>query len=127
MTVPVALEHRVHLPPRHLRTVLETIRRGAPPATARQAAAARTAVVSVSLPCAGKGCLQRSIATALLCRARGTWPTWCTGVRTHPFTAHAWIEVDHQPIGEPHPAGYYTTLITIPPPPPHDTRPERQN
>jgi hypothetical protein len=136
MTVPVTLEQRVHLPvhrrllpllavalarpltgmsPRRLRAVLATARRGARPATATQAAAARTEVVSVSLRCAGKGCLQRSIATALLCRARGTWPTWCTGVRTHPFAAHAWVEVDHRPVGEPHPAGYYKPLITIPP------------
>jgi hypothetical protein len=23
---------------------------------------------------------------------RGVWPTWCTGVRTPPFSAHAWVE-----------------------------------
>ncbi|MGQ0719273.1 MAG: lasso peptide biosynthesis B2 protein [Pseudonocardiales bacterium] len=52
----------------------------------------------------GKGCLQRSIAATLYWRAHGTWPTWCTGVRTNPFGAHAWIQVGDQPIGEPHPA-----------------------
>ncbi|WET76769.1 lasso peptide biosynthesis B2 protein [Amycolatopsis sp. QT-25] len=136
MSVPVTLEQRVHLPwrqralamlavtaarplarlrPRRLRTVLQHARRGARPATAAEATAARAAVVTVSLRCAGKGCLQRSIAAALLCRAHGSWPTWCTGVRTHPFTAHAWIEVDGQPIGEPHPAGHHRTLLAIPP------------
>jgi hypothetical protein len=72
-------------------------------------------VVAVSLRCAGNGCLQRSIAAALYCRAHGSWPTWCTGVRTHPFTAHAWIQVGDQPIGELYPAGHYRILLTIPP------------
>ncbi|GCD47418.1 hypothetical protein GKJPGBOP_07184 [Streptomyces paromomycinus] len=52
----------------------------------------------------------------LLCRARGTWPTWRTGVRTHPFSAHAWGEADGQLIGEPYPAGHYRPLLTIGPP-----------
>jgi Transglutaminase-like superfamily len=104
------------LRPRRLRRVLELARRGARPATRQQAEVARRAVVAVSLRCAGRGCLQRSIAATLYCRAHGTWPTWCTGVRTNPFAAHAWIQVDGQPIGEPHPAGYYRILLAIPPP-----------
>lgn len=141
MSVPVTLEHQHRLPPHRrilallavgaarlltglrpgrLRRVLELARRGARPATPQEALAARQAVVAVSLRCAGKGCLQRSIAAVLYCRARGRWPTWCTGVRTHPFAAHAWIQVDDQPIGEPHPAGYYRTLLTVPPPRPHE-------
>src|SRR5213076_1965604 len=100
MTVPVALESRRSLPlrrrllpllavgiarplarlkPVRLRAVLELARRGALPATAEHTRNARDEVVSVSLRCAGNHCLQRSIATVLLCRARGTWPTWCTG------------------------------------------------
>jgi hypothetical protein len=138
MSVPSALERQHRLPPhrrvlpllavgaarllatlrpRQLRAVLELARRGARPATAQQAHTARQAVVSVSLRCAGNGCLQRSIAATLYCRAHGTWPTWCTGVRTNPFAAHAWIQVDDQPIGEPHPVGHYRTLLTIPPTP----------
>ncbi len=97
--------------------MLEFVRGGAAPATAAQALLARRAVVAVSLRCAGQGCLQRSIATALLCRLRGVWPTWCTGVRTDPFAAHAWVEVDGQPVGEPHPKGHYAPLLTIPPVP----------
>jgi hypothetical protein len=135
MTVPAALPPRVRLPlsrrvlplvavgiarilaarrPIRIRAVLEFARRGARPATVAQALAAREAVVSVSLRCAGQGCLQRSIAAALLCRAWGVWPTWCTGVRTQPFSAHAWIEVDDQPVGELYPAGHYQPMITIP-------------
>lgn len=73
-------------------------------------------MVAVSLLCAGDGCLPRSLATALLCRLRGTWPTWCAGARTAPFAAHAWVEVAGEPVGEPHPAGYYRALVTVPPP-----------
>lgn len=101
--------------PARLRTVLELARRGAAPATAAQALRAREEVVSVSLRCAGQGCLQRSIATALLCRMRGAWPTWCTGVRTHPFAAHAWVEAEQQLVGEGHPRGHFKTLMSIPP------------
>ncbi|QKG22305.1 lasso peptide biosynthesis B2 protein [Actinomadura verrucosospora] len=121
MTIPVALEPSVRLtlrrragaraavgaarliaklPPRRLRRVLSVLRRGARPASGEEALAARQAVVTVSVQCAGQGCLQRSIATVLLCRAGGTWPDWCTGVRTEPFRAHAWVEADGEPVGE---------------------------
>ncbi|WP_223775465.1 lasso peptide biosynthesis B2 protein [Streptomyces sp. 135] len=100
-------------PPRRLRRFMEIARRRARPATAAQALAAREAVVSVSLRCAGQNCLQRSIATALLCRMRGCWPTWCTGVRTEPFAAHAWVEAEGQLIGEPYPPGYYVPMLSV--------------
>ncbi|MDL4815562.1 lasso peptide biosynthesis B2 protein [Actinomadura opuntiae] len=121
MTIPVALEPSVRLtrrrrigahaavgaarliaklPPRRLRRVLCLLRRGARPASGGQALAARQAVVTVSVQCAGQGCLQRSLATVLLCRAAGTWPDWCTGVRMEPFRAHAWVEADGEPVGE---------------------------
>ncbi|WP_236677142.1 lasso peptide biosynthesis B2 protein [Streptomyces actinomycinicus] len=104
-----------HMPPRRLRFMLYLARCGAAPATGAQALAARHAVVAVSNRCAGPWCLQRSLSTALLCRLRGVWPTWCTGVRTEPFRAHAWVEVDGRPIGEPHPPGYYTPILTVAP------------
>lgn len=136
MSMPVALSGRRRLPPHRrllplaavgaarllaelsparLRRVLEFVRRGAPPATPEQALAALRAVTSVSLRCTGQACLQRSVATVLLCRARGTWPTWCTGVRTSPFAAHAWVEAGGEPVGEPYPAGHYRPLLTVPP------------
>lgn len=90
----------IKLPPRRVRRVLLVVSRGAAPATAEQALDARQAVVTVSARCAGQGCLQRSVATALLCRFEGAWPDWCTGVRTQPFRAHAWVEVDGSAIGE---------------------------
>ncbi|MCX4805310.1 lasso peptide biosynthesis B2 protein [Streptomyces sp. NBC_01214] len=103
------------LSPARLRSIMRFLRRGATGATAEQALRARNTVTAVSVRCAGQGCLQRSIAVALLCRARGVWPTWCTGVRTNPFAAHAWVEVDGQPIGEHYPAGHFRPLLTIPP------------
>ncbi|MEU9287513.1 lasso peptide biosynthesis B2 protein [Streptomyces sp. NPDC048275] len=103
------------LPPRRIRAALRLARLGAVPATVTQAQAARDAVVAVSTRCAGQGCLQRSLATALLCRLGGTWPTWCTGVRTAPFRAHAWVEADGAPVGENTPPGYYTPTLTVPP------------
>lgn len=104
-----------HLPPRRLRAVLHTARLGATPATYEQALRARQDVTAVSTLCAGQYCLQRSLATTLLCRINGTWPTWCTGVRTPPFTAHAWIEAQGIRVGEPEDTATYRTLLTIPP------------
>ncbi|GHG74889.1 lasso peptide biosynthesis B2 protein [Streptomyces griseocarneus] len=104
----------VALKPHRIRRVLSLVRRGAAPATAEQALTARRAVVAVSARCAGEGCLQRSVATALLCRMRGVWPDWCTGVRTAPFRAHAWVEVDGHPVGEPPLAGRYHRMMVVP-------------
>ncbi|GAA2489087.1 lasso peptide biosynthesis B2 protein [Streptomyces gobitricini] len=105
------------LPPRRIRAVLEVVRRGARPATAGRALAARDAVCAVSLRCAGpRGCLPRSLGAALLCRLTGTWPTWCTGVSVvPPFNAHAWVEADGRPVGEPLPDTYFTRLLAVGP------------
>ncbi|MEV7004136.1 lasso peptide biosynthesis B2 protein [Streptomyces sp. NPDC093982] len=65
----------VTLKPHRIRRVLSLARRGATPATTRQALAAREAVITVSARCAGEGCLQRSVPTALLRRTHRTWPT----------------------------------------------------
>ncbi|GAU69177.1 hypothetical protein SSP35_10_02130 [Streptomyces sp. NBRC 110611] len=107
------------LPPRRIRAVLEAVRRGAAPASAAQAKSARDAICAVSLFCAGpRGCLPRSLGTALLCRLGGTWPTWCTGVRlVPPFTAHAWVEIDGRLVDEGVPDDYFNRLLTVPPAP----------
>lgn len=103
----------IRLPPRRLRRVLAAVSRRAGPASPAQAFEARQAVVSVSARCAGQGCLQRSVATALLCRLRGTWPDWCTGVRTQPFRAHAWVEVDGVAVGETGDMTLFHTLLSV--------------
>lgn len=102
------------LSPLRLRMALETARKGARPATAARALTARTAVVSVSARCAGQQCLQRAVATALLCRMSGSWPDWRTGVRTEPFRAHAWVEVDGVAIGEKDDMTLYRTMLSVP-------------
>ncbi|MEV7359110.1 MULTISPECIES: lasso peptide biosynthesis B2 protein [unclassified Kitasatospora] len=103
------------LPPARIRRLMSALRRGARPAGRAEALAARQAVVALSMRCAGQGCLQRSIAAALLCRTRGTWPTWRTGVRTAPFRAHAWIEADGEPVDEPAELAHFHPLITVAP------------
>jgi hypothetical protein len=101
--------------PGRIRAVLTRLRRGARPATYAEASAARHAVVSVSVACAGReGCLIRSLATVLLCRSSGCWPTWCLGARRlAPFYAHAWVEADGVMIGEDYPADYFRTFFTV--------------
>ncbi|MFD7256575.1 lasso peptide biosynthesis B2 protein [Streptomyces sp. NPDC059874] len=101
------------VPPRRLRRVLEVVSRGSRPATASQALDARSSVVSVSAWCAGQGCLERSIATVLLCRLHGAWPDWCTGVRTQPFRAHAWVEAEGRPVGEPDDTGLFRAMMSV--------------
>lgn len=121
-------------PPQRLRKVIGLVGRGARPATYEQTSRARSAVVNVSWICTGpKGCLVRSIATVLLCRARGSVPVWCVGVRiVPPFGAHAWVVAEGRDVDEPFPPGYHRTLIRVDPPgtgdgPPHEAgRPERR-
>ncbi|UXX91727.1 lasso peptide biosynthesis B2 protein [Streptomyces sp. AD2-2] len=103
----------VLLPPRRLRQVLTVAARGARAASHAQALDARRAVVTVSARCAGRGCLQRSVATVLLCRLRGRWPDWCTGFRTQPFRAHAWVEVGAQAVGESGDVALFHTVMSV--------------
>ncbi|MEU5638644.1 lasso peptide biosynthesis B2 protein [Streptomyces milbemycinicus] len=103
-------------PPARTRAILTRLRKGARPATYAEARAAREAVVAVSLRCAGdEGCLPRSLATVLLCRARGTWPTWTVGVRARlPFGAHAWVEAEGRMVEERAAPSYFRPLFSVP-------------
>lgn len=101
------------LPPARLARVLRLLSRGTRPATVAQAEYARQAAVSVSARCAGLGCLQRSVAAVLLCRARGRWADWCTGFRTQPFAAHAWVEVEGRPVGEPPGLSVFRAVLAV--------------
>ncbi|MGW6724745.1 lasso peptide biosynthesis B2 protein [Nocardia sp. NPDC055029] len=114
-TAVVAARLLARLPPRRLRTVLHVARRGSVPADYATALRARQDVTAVSVACSGRYCLQRSLATTLLCRLGGTWPIWCTGVRTPPFAAHAWVEAQGRRVGEPEDTATYHTLLTVPP------------
>lgn len=101
--------------PRTIRRILQLCARNARPASHAEAERARKLVVAASIRCAGDGCVPRSIATALLCRVNGAWPTWRSGVRTNPFLAHAWVEVEGRPVDEPATTLGVHPLITVPP------------
>ncbi|MFC5182594.1 lasso peptide biosynthesis B2 protein [Actinomadura harenae] len=101
------------LPPARLGRVLTLASRRARPASAARTDEARRAVVAVSVRCAGQVCLQRAVATALLCRFGGTWPDWCTGVRLEPFKAHAWVEAEGRPIGENAEVGAFAKVLVV--------------
>jgi hypothetical protein len=104
------------LKPARLRRVLETMRKGARPATASEAQRALDAVLSVSTRCTGEYCLQRSIATAALCRLTGSWPEWRVGVRTQPFQAHSWVVAEGTAVGEnPASIQFFSTIMVVPP------------
>jgi hypothetical protein len=117
LSVVVVARALARLSPARICRVLRVARRGARPATHAEAAASRRDVLANSAFCAGPlGCLTRSIATVLLCRLGGTWPTWTAGVRHHPpFGAHAWVEAEGAAVDEPYPAGFHTPLLTVPP------------
>ncbi|WP_322747431.1 MULTISPECIES: lasso peptide biosynthesis B2 protein [unclassified Frankia] len=104
-------------PPGRIRSVLTWLQHGARPADYEQTLAAREAVMTVSILCRGaQGCVPRSVATALLCRASGVWPTWCVGIRrVAPFAAHAWVEAEGIMVGEREPTGYFRPLVAVPP------------
>lgn len=102
-------------PPYRIRALLLRLRAGAAPASYQQAEGARDAVMAISALCAGEGCVVRSLAVCLLCRLRGAWPTWRTGIRTAPFAAHAWVEAEGRMVGEPYPEDYFVVTMSVPP------------
>ncbi|WP_071936562.1 lasso peptide biosynthesis B2 protein [Rhodococcus sp. 2G] len=106
-----------HIAPVHLHRFLSIARTRAKPATVEEASQAWTDVITANIACDGpQACLTRSLATVVLCRFRGVWPTWVVGVRrSPPFGAHAWIEVEGMPVGESYPAGYHVPLVSVPP------------
>jgi hypothetical protein len=104
------------LSPAQLRRCLELARSRARAATLPETSRALDAVLASSIRCTGEYCLQRSIATALLCRLTGSWPEWRAGVRTLPFQAHAWVVADGVAVGEhADTIGYFSTVISVPP------------
>jgi hypothetical protein len=50
----------------------------------------------------------------ILLRMRGRWATWCTGVHTRPFAAHAWVEVGGHPVGESAAVERFRKMLTVP-------------
>jgi len=104
--------------PQRLKAVMTLLSRRARAADRAEARQARDEVLSVSPRQCGSpaACLPRSIAVALVCRTRGTWPTWCVGVlAAPPFLAHAWIEVAGAMVDEPVDSDYYRRFFAVEP------------
>lgn len=90
----------IMLPPNRLVRVLQVLSKKTSKAKMKEVERWRTAINSVSVRCAGNGCLQRSVAVVIwggLCRKT---PDWISGVKTAPFIAHAWVEIEGIPVGE---------------------------
>jgi hypothetical protein len=114
--VAVAVARRVvKLPPARIAGFLTRVRGTVPAATYAEAKRARDTVLAVSVRCCGrKACLVRSVATVLVCRARGSWATWCAGVLSAPpFRAHAWVEADGTAVDEYVDGTPYTKLCSV--------------
>lgn len=45
-------------------------------------------------------CIELSLAFVLFALTKGLSTTWCVGVATEPFRAHAWIEIGGKPFRE---------------------------
>jgi hypothetical protein len=58
-------------------------------------------------------CLERSLAVVLWCGLRRRSVCWRLGVRTPPFTAHAWVEIAGHPVGEFVPVQSYLPILAI--------------
>ncbi|MEV8636248.1 lasso peptide biosynthesis B2 protein [Streptosporangium sp. NPDC051023] len=98
------------LSPDRLAAVLSRLCRGVAQTSVGEAGKARDMVCALSRRCAGQGCLQRSVAVVILCRLQGNAPDWCAGFALHPFIAHAWVEVNGLPIGEPEKVSAYQVV-----------------
>lgn len=114
----VAAKRLARRPPQRLKALLAKLSAGTRPASYAEASRARDEVLTHNALCRGRNsCLPRSIATALLCRSRGTWPSWCVGViASPPFGAHAWVEADGRIVDEPIESTSYRTFFTVEPP-----------
>ncbi|WP_370622989.1 lasso peptide biosynthesis B2 protein [Streptomyces tsukubensis] len=106
--------------PDRIRTVLRLLRAGARGATYAQAYQARSSVVAlgprgVDAGLIDPGGVRRSLATVLLCRLHGTWPTWCTAARTDTQEPRSWVEAGGRPVGEPFPPDRGRVVVRVGP------------
>jgi len=105
------------LSPSTIRKIFSLLAMHAAPATYDQAEEAVLEISQHSQAAAGRfSCLRRSIASALLLRMSGRWPTWSIGVpRRPPFRAHAWIEAENRIVAELGAPEAFSRLICVPP------------
>lgn len=97
----------LRLPFRRVTAIVATLARGARPCAREEAATTVAAVRHAARWYPGRAaCLETSLGAVLAARMRGRRLDWCIGARQLPYAAHAWVEVERQPIGEPNDRPY---------------------
>ena len=102
------------LSPSRMEKILSRIIRKYPPASKEQVQVIRNAVCTVSMRCRSReGCLRRSLAVVVGTLLKRRSVSWCTGFAMEPFRAHAWVEVNNIPVGEPDEVRSYSKVISV--------------
>lgn len=87
-----------------------------PQASEVRQVAALTAAFQAALPWTpGQGaCLYRAFLLLTLLRRHGQNATWVFGVKTWPFSAHCWLQVEHQVLDDdPDRVSLYTPIMAV--------------
>lgn len=102
------------LSPSRMEKILSRLIRKYPPASKEQVQVIRDAVCTVSMRCRSReGCLRRSLAVVVGTLLKRRSVSWCTGFAMEPFRAHAWVEVNNIPVGEPDEVRSYSKVISV--------------
>lgn len=102
------------LSPSRMEKILSRLIRKYPPASKEQVQVIRDAVCTVSKRCRSReGCLRRSLAVVVGTLLKRRSVSWCTGFAMEPFRAHAWVEVNNIPVGEPDEVRSYSKVISV--------------
>ncbi|KAF6569857.1 lasso peptide biosynthesis B2 protein [Paenibacillus polymyxa] len=102
------------LPPSMIEKIFSRLTRRYPAASNEQIQVIRDAVCTVSMRCRSQGgCLRRSLAVVVATWLKRRSVSWCTGYALEPFRAHAWVELNSIPVGEPDEISLYTKVISV--------------
>lgn len=102
------------LPPSMIEKILSRLTRRYPSASREEVQVIRDAVCTVSKRCRSlEGCLRRSLAVVVATWLKRRSVSWCTGYAPEPFRAHAWVELNGIPVGEPDEISLYSKVISV--------------
>ncbi|MFJ8516215.1 lasso peptide biosynthesis B2 protein [Lysinibacillus xylanilyticus] len=102
------------LSPNMIEKILSRLMRRNPSASKEQVQVIRDAVCTVSKRCRSQeGCLRRSLAVVIATWLKRRSVSWCTGYALEPFRAHAWVELNSIPVGEPDEISLYSKVISV--------------
>ncbi|MED3801033.1 lasso peptide biosynthesis B2 protein [Lysinibacillus xylanilyticus] len=102
------------LSPNMIEKILSRLMRRYPSASKEQVQVIRDAVCTVSKRCRSQeGCLRRSLAVVIAMWLKRRSVSWCTGYAQEPFRAHAWVELNSIPVGEPDEISLYSKVISV--------------